>query len=111
MLLARRGLDVLLVDRGRFPSEIPHGHFIHRHGPRRLHEWGLLARVLDTGCPPITSLKEDLADDGFALVGENLVVDQVPVGLGPRRAALDAVLLEAAVEAGATFRESFPVHD
>ena len=24
MLLARRGLDVLLVDRARFPSEIPH---------------------------------------------------------------------------------------
>ena len=36
MLLARRGLDVLLVDRARFPSDIPHGHFIHRHGPRRL---------------------------------------------------------------------------
>ena len=26
MLLARRGFDVLLVDRARFPSEIPHGH-------------------------------------------------------------------------------------
>jgi flavin-dependent dehydrogenase len=36
MLLARSGLDVLLVDRARFPSEIPHGHFIHRHGPARL---------------------------------------------------------------------------
>ncbi len=30
MLLARQGLDVLLVDRAAFPSEIPHGHFIHR---------------------------------------------------------------------------------
>jgi choline dehydrogenase-like flavoprotein len=28
MLLARRGFDVLLVDRARFPSDIPHGHFI-----------------------------------------------------------------------------------
>lgn len=28
MLLARRGLDVLLVDRARFSSGIPHGHFI-----------------------------------------------------------------------------------
>ena len=36
MLLARKGYKVLLVDRAAFPSEIPHGHFIHRHGPARL---------------------------------------------------------------------------
>ena len=47
-----QGLDVLLVDRAAFPSEIPHGHFIHRHGPQRLADWGLLDRVLATGCPP-----------------------------------------------------------
>jgi len=35
-LLARRGHRVLLVDRATVPSDIPHGHFIHRHGPRRL---------------------------------------------------------------------------
>ena len=33
MLLARAGLDVLLVDRAALPSETPHGHFVHRHGP------------------------------------------------------------------------------
>ena len=109
MLLARRGLNVLLVDRARFPSEIPHGHFIHRHGPARLQHWGLLERVLTTGCPPITSFVEDLGD--FTLRGEDLVVDGVPVGLGPRRAALDAVLVQAAVEAAAELRESFPVHE
>jgi flavin-dependent dehydrogenase len=32
MLLARAGLDVLLVDRAELPSDLPHGHFIHRHG-------------------------------------------------------------------------------
>ena len=32
LLLARAGHDVLLVDRARFPSEIPQGYFIHRHG-------------------------------------------------------------------------------
>ena len=55
MLLARKGLDVLLVDRAQFPSDIPHGHFIHRHGPRRLAEWGLLDRVLASGCPRVTT--------------------------------------------------------
>lgn len=109
MLLARRGLDVLLVDRARLPRDIPHGHFIHRHGPARLHEWGLLDRVLATGCPPVMSFVEDLGD--FALTGSDLVVDGVPVGLGPRRAALDAVLVDAAVEAGATLRVGFPVRE
>ena len=103
MLLARSGHDVLLVDRARFPSEIPHGHFIHRHGPARLSRWGLLDRVLATGCPPITSQTIDLGD--FPLVGRDLVVDGIPVGLGPRRAALDQVLVQAAVEAGAELRE------
>jgi hypothetical protein len=48
---------------------------------------------------PITSIRTDFGD--FPLVGRDLAVDGVPVGLGPRRAALDAVLVEAAVEAGA----------
>jgi flavin-dependent dehydrogenase len=109
MLLARAGLDVLLVDRARFPSEIPHGHFIHRHGPQRLSRWGLLDRILATGCPPIASLTVDL--DDFPLVGRDLVVDGVPVGLGPRRAALDQVFVEAAVEAGAELREGFVVDE
>jgi len=78
------------------------------HGSAHLHRWGLLDRVLATGCSPITSFVEDLGD--FTLRGEDLVVAGVPVGLGPRRAALDAVLVEAAVEAGASLRESFPVH-
>ena len=109
MLLARSGHDVLLVDRARFPSEIPHGHFIHRHGPARLSRWGLLDRVLATGCPAITSQTIDLGD--FPLVGRDLVVDGIPVGLGPRRAALDEVLVQAAVEAGAELREGFVVDD
>jgi flavin-dependent dehydrogenase len=32
---ARQGHEVLLFDRARFPSDIPRGHFIRRHGPRR----------------------------------------------------------------------------
>ena len=45
MLLARKGHRVLLVDRATFPSDIPHGHLIHRAGPTRLASWGLLDRV------------------------------------------------------------------
>ena len=109
MLLARKGCSVLLVDRARFPSDIPHGHFIHNHGPRRLADWGLLDKVLATNCPRITRFTTDFGD--FALTGHDLEVDGIPMGLGPRRAALDAVLVEAAVEAGAEFREGFPVRE
>jgi flavin-dependent dehydrogenase len=109
MLLARKGYKVLLVDRSRFPSEIPHGHFIHRHGPRRLRDWGLLNRVLATGCPPSTTITMDVGD--ICLVGHDLVVDGVAAGYGPRRAMLDMVLVEAAIEAGAELRESFAIEE
>jgi flavin-dependent dehydrogenase len=109
MLLARAGHDVLVVDRARFPSEIPHGHYVRMHGPTRLAAWGLLARVLATGAPPITSMTMDLGD--FPMTGRDLMVDGVPVGVAPRRAALDKVLIDAAIEAGAEFREQFPVED
>jgi flavin-dependent dehydrogenase len=36
MLLARKGYRVLLVDRAHLPSDLPHGHMIHKDGPRRL---------------------------------------------------------------------------
>ena len=61
--------------------------------------------MLDTGCPPVTSITMDLGD--FPLAGRDLELDGVPVGLGPRRAALDKVLVDAAVEAGAELREGF----
>src|SRR4051812_28182025 len=102
MLLARQGFDVLLVDRATFPSEIPHGHFIHQHGPARLARWGLLDRVLATGCAPITSMTTDFGD--FALTGRDIASDGVPTGLAPRRAPLDKVLVDAAAEAGAHVR-------
>jgi flavin-dependent dehydrogenase len=107
MLLARRGYDVLLVDRATFPSDIPHGHFIHRHGPQRLARWGLLDPVVETGCPPVTSWTLDQGD--FPLVGKDLAINGVALGYGPRRSALDKVLVDAAVEAGAELREGVVV--
>src|SRR5215217_2929980 len=109
MLLASKGHDVLLVDRATFPSEIPHGHFIHRHGPRRLHRWGLLDKIVASGCPPVQSITNDMGD--FPLTGEDLEIDGVAAGYGPRRAVLDQILVEAAVEAGVELREGFTVED
>jgi flavin-dependent dehydrogenase len=51
----------------------------------------------------------DMAD--FPLAADELEVDGIPLGLGPRRARLDEVLVEAAVEAGAELRQGFSVQD
>jgi flavin-dependent dehydrogenase len=109
MLLARKGYRVLLVDRAAFPSDIPHGHFIHRDGPRRLQSWGLLDHVIASGCPPVRTMTMDFGDG--ALTGRDLAVDGVALGYGPRRLALDTILVDAAVEAGAELRERFLVEE
>ena len=109
MLLARQGYKVLLVDRSTFPSDIPHGHFIHRHGPRRLASWGLLDRIVATNCPAVTSTVLDLGD--FPLAATGLVVDGIALGYGPRRSVLDHALVTAAVEAGAELRTGITVDD
>lgn len=108
MLLARAGLDVLLVDRAELPSDIPHGHFVHRHGPARLAKWGLLDSVLATNCPAVTSMTADFGD--FPLAGHDLTgADGLPLAVAPRRDRLDAVLVEAAVQAGVELRDRFAV--
>jgi flavin-dependent dehydrogenase len=107
MLLARQGHRVLLLERGAFPSDVHRGHFIHRHGPKRLADWGLLERVVATNCPPLTTHLSDFGD--FPLIGRNIRVGNVAWAYAPRRRQLDQVLVEAAVEAGAEFRPNFLV--
>jgi 2-polyprenyl-6-methoxyphenol hydroxylase-like FAD-dependent oxidoreductase len=107
MLLARRGHKILLVDRAGFPSDIPQGHFVHRHGPRCLARWGLLERVVASHCPAVDSMVSDWGDR--ALRSSDLAVDGVAFGYGPRRRVLDSILIEAAAESGVEVRQRFPV--
>jgi flavin-dependent dehydrogenase len=108
MLLARQGAKVLLVDRTTFPSDIPHGHFLHRHGPRRLKDWGLLTKVA-ARTPAVTNMVFDVGD--FPLFARDLVEAGVAWGYGPRRTTLDKILVDAAVESGAQLREGFTVDE
>ena len=91
----------------KFPSDIAHGHFIHRGGPKRLQQWGLLDAVVAGGCQVSTTFTLDLGQ--VRLVGRDLVADGVPYGCGPRRRSLDAILVDAAVKAGVDFRDDFVV--
>jgi flavin-dependent dehydrogenase len=109
MLLARKGHRVLLVDRAVFPSDTLSTHYIHQPGIARLRRWGLLDRLIATGCPPSRSLLFDAGP--FALSGAPLPSDGVAEAYAPRRTVLDAMLVEAAAEAGAEVRAGFPVDE
>jgi 2-polyprenyl-6-methoxyphenol hydroxylase-like FAD-dependent oxidoreductase len=106
MLLARQGHRVLLVDRATFPSDTVSTHLIHPPGVAALRRWGLLDRVLATGCPPIDTYAFDFGP--FTLTGSPGVGD-LRFALAPRRTVLDMVLLDAAAEAGAEVRQGFSV--
>jgi flavin-dependent dehydrogenase len=105
MLLARKGYKVLLVDRAPYGSDIAHGHYVHKSGPRLLRKWGLLHRITASGCAPCTSFTLDTGT--VAITGRDLIVDGIAAGYGPRRGVLDRVLIDAAVEAGAEYRDNF----
>ena len=108
MLLARKGYNTLLVDRATFPSDTISTHLIHPTGVATLRGWGLLDRVLATGCPPIHTYAFDMGP--FTISGAPGTRDS-PVAYGPRRLVLDKLLLDAASEAGAEVRENFTVED
>jgi 2-polyprenyl-6-methoxyphenol hydroxylase-like FAD-dependent oxidoreductase len=108
MLLARKGHRVLLVDKATFPSDVISTHIIWPHGAELLDRWGLLDRLAATGCPPIAL--DLLFDVGpFALRGGVVDTNGGRGGFCPRRTVLDALLVEAAVEAGAELRDAFTV--
>jgi flavin-dependent dehydrogenase len=109
MLLARMGHRVLVVDRASFPSDTLSTHYIHQPGVARLRRWGLLDRLIATGCPPSRQLLFDVGP--FALTGAPPPSDGVAEGYAPRRTVLDALLVEAAAEAGAEVRTGFPVDE
>ena len=99
MLLAAAGHDVVLVDRAVFPSDTLSTHAIARSGVVQLNRWGLLPAVLDAGTPPI---REVVFHAGGTPVRRS-VKDRLGVDMlvAPRRHVLDALLVDAAVAAGA----------
>jgi len=108
MLLARKGYKVLLVDKSTFPSDTISTHLIHPPGVSALDRWGLLDRVIATGCPPIDTYAFDFGP--FAITGRPGTPES-PISYGPRRTVLDKLLVDAAVEAGVEVREEFLVED
>ncbi|GIG58236.1 FAD-dependent oxidoreductase [Longispora fulva] len=106
MLLARRGHKVLLVDRATFPSDTISTHILQPPGVAALARWGLLDRLLATGCPPIDTYAFDF---GPVTITGSPGTAEHPASYCPRRTVLDKILVDAAAEAGAEVREAFTV--
>jgi len=109
MLLARRGLRVLVVDRVSFPSDTISSHQVQVPGVARLHRWGLLGRLRAASTPPTRRVRFDSGD--VVLDGRFPSLDGVDALYSPRRTVLDAVLVDAARASGAEVRERFRAVD
>jgi flavin-dependent dehydrogenase len=108
MLLARKGYRVLLLDRATFPSDTISTHLIHPKGVGALKKWGLLDRLLSTGCPPIDTYAFDM---GPFVISGSPGMEESPVSYAPRRTVLDKLLVDAASEAGVEIRTGFTVDE
>ena len=108
MLLGRKGYKVLLVDRATFPSDIPYGHFIHRHGPRRLAAGDSWTASSPTNCPPVTSNRPGSWRFSACRTAWSSTASRSAMDRGERAGQRAR---HAAVEAGVELRQGFTVED
>ena len=103
MLLARRGMRVLVVDRASYGSDTLSTHALMRPAVIQLERWGLLDAVIAAGTPAVRRAV-------FHYPDERVAIDIEPL-YAPRRTVLDAILVDAARAAGADFRFGVAVDD
>jgi 2-polyprenyl-6-methoxyphenol hydroxylase-like FAD-dependent oxidoreductase len=94
MLLARKGYKVLLVERATFPSDTLSTHVVQPQAAARLARWGLLDRLVASGCPPMHTYAFHFGP--LAITGSPGTTD-APVAYCPRRTVLDKLLVDGRV--------------
>lgn len=109
MLLAQQGRRVLLLDRATFPRDTLSTLYIQLPGVAALARWGLLDKVRATGCPPLE--RTTYRAGGITVSGSSRPVGGERINYAPRRHLLDQILVDAAVAAGAEFRDATTVGD
>ena len=108
MLLARNGYRVLVVDRAKFPSDTLSTHIVHPPAVAALQRWGILDKLVATGCPPIDTY---VFDFGTVTISGAPGDVAATVAYCPRRTVLDVLLVDAARQAGAEVREEYTVDE
>jgi 2-polyprenyl-6-methoxyphenol hydroxylase-like FAD-dependent oxidoreductase len=109
LLLARKGLRVLCVDRATFPSDALSSHQVQLPGVASLMRWGLLEQVIAAGTPPTRQVRFD--SGGVVLSGRFPAYEGVDALYSPRRVILDKLIVDAARRSGAEVREGFLVDE
>jgi 2-polyprenyl-6-methoxyphenol hydroxylase-like FAD-dependent oxidoreductase len=109
MLLARSGHRVLCVDRAIFPKDTVSTHLLRQGGLARLRDWGLLEQLKATNCTPIHTITMSYEDIVFS--GFSDPIDGIAQTYAPRRIVLDALLQDAARDAGVEIRQGITVVD
>ncbi len=102
MLLARRGLRVLLVDRGAYGNDTVSTHALMRGAVMQLARWGLLDRVKASGAQPVAKATFHYGDDAVAVPIRP--ADGADALYAPKRTVLDPILVDAARDSGAEVR-------
>jgi menaquinone-9 beta-reductase len=109
LLLARRGMSVLAVDRASYGADALSTHALMRGGVVQLHRWGLLDRIVAAGTPAIKTASFHYGEREVTIpIGARAGVDAL---YAPRRTLLDRVLVDAARDAGADVRHRSDVVD
>jgi menaquinone-9 beta-reductase len=112
--MARAGLDVLLLDRARFPRDKPCSEYMSPQASRILEEMGALDAVESSGAAQLTGIRVH-APNGATIHGEFIARHGYrgfrDRGLAVRRTILDAILLERARDAGVRIEEGVRVTD
>jgi menaquinone-9 beta-reductase len=99
MLLARAGLDVLVVDRGRPGTDTLSTHALMRGGVLQLSRWGLLGALEQAATPAVRKATFHYADEEVAVAIQPR--DGIDALYAPRRTVLDPLLVRAAEASGA----------
>jgi 2-polyprenyl-6-methoxyphenol hydroxylase-like FAD-dependent oxidoreductase len=102
LALARRGWDVILVDRDTFPSETVSTHLIFPNTLARFSELGVLDTLLASHEVP--TLEFRIVGLGHEITGSFTPIAGFDRCAAPRRCALDEAILDTALAAGADGR-------
>lgn len=112
--LAKAGVDVLLVDRARFPRPKPCAEYLSPEASRILADMGALDAIEETGAAALAGIRVR-APNGAVIAGDFAAPHGFhgfrDRGLSVRREVLDAILVDRARIAGATVVEGVRVTD
>jgi geranylgeranyl reductase family protein len=112
--LARRGVDVMVLERRRFPREKVCGDYVEPRGLRIMESMDCLSQVEQSSPPPLPISRSATWVEGVPRYRGPIPFYGAHPGLPPHgyivpRDRLDAILLEAAEEAGASIRQGAAV--